>query len=321
MLRRTLIYTIDTTPEQQVSGSGGDNNCAFHLSSMYEATRQAIINRLIAERNRRKFKDIMEIFHLSGENWNQTMHTMLMKFIGGFDNGAAAMNLSRRVTYPIIMRERSSRTAIEALLLGASGLLNLYNAKDEYVAHLKMEYDHLAAKYNIETMELSEWQLSKVRTQSHPTLQLAQLAACYVENEISMNSVTQCRSLDDIYRLFSGHASEYWLKHFIPNYTASDISSRFSKMKSEMLGINFVAQLIYAYGYYTLSPALNDQATELLRGIPAEKNRYITGWNRYSIVAHNAIDSQALIQLSREYCLRRRCHQCPVDRWFRCSQM
>lgn len=320
MLRRALIYTVDTPPDQQTSGGRG-NNCAFHLASMYEATRQTIINRLITERNKRKFKDIMEVFHLSGENWNQTMHTMLMKFIGGFDNGNAAMKLSRRVTYPIIMRERSSRIAIEALLLGASGLLGLYNAKDEYVARLQMEYDHLAAKYDITAMELREWRLSKIHTHNHPTLRLAQVAACYVENEISMNSVTQCRTLDDIYRLFSGHASEYWLKHFIPNYTFDDTSSRFSKMKCELLGINFVAQMIYAYGDYTLSPALNTQATELLRGIPAEKNRYITEWNSYSVVAHNAIDSQALIQLSREYCLRRRCEQCPIDSWFRYTQM
>lgn len=299
------------------SVNGGRNDCPHHLSSMDIATRQTIINQLIEERNRRKYGDIMAVFTAVGGDWNQTMHVMLMKFIGGFDNSKATMKLSHLVPYNIIMRERSSRTAIEALLLGASGLLDLYDPSDDYISRLWQEYYHLAAKYGIQAMRLEEWQLFRVYTSNHPTLRLAQLAACYADSDISMNSVTQCRKLDDIYQLFSGCASKYWLEHLIPDTTLDNGRARFGKMKSEMLGINFVAQMIYAYGYYTHSEALNAQATELLRQIPAERNRYIDEWNSHAQIAKNAIDSQALIQLSREYCHARRCHICPVGKWLR----
>lgn len=316
-MRKALIYTIDTEARDS---NGGIRNCPLLLSSMDDATRKAIIEQLIEERNKRKFGDIMRVFQESGEEWNQTMHTMLLKFIGGFDNGAAAMKLAKRVPYTIIMRERSSRTAIEALLIGTSGLLDLYDPSDGYVNHLWQEYYHLAAKYNLSAMQLEEWQLYRMRTANHPTMRLAQLAACYADSDISMSSVTSCRKLDDIYKLFSGHASDYWLKHLIPDTELDDSRARFGKMKSEMLGINFVAQMTYAYGYYTHSEALHTQATELLKQIPAERNKYIDEWNSYSQVAKNAIDSQALIQLSREYCHAQRCHICPVGKSLRESR-
>lgn len=310
-MRKALIYSIDMTTEH----SGGDiKNCPRLLSSMDDATRKAIIAQLIEERNKRKFGDIMRVFQESGDDWNQTMHTMLLKFIGGFDNAAAAMKLAKRVPYAIIMRERSSSTTIEALLIGTSGLLDLYDPSDGYINRLWQEYYHLAAKYNLTAMQLEEWRLCRVRTPNHPTLRLAQLAACYANGDISMSSVTSCRTLEDIYKLFSGNASEYWLENIIPDTTMDNTRARFGKMKSEMLGINFVAQMIYAYGYYTHSETLHTQATSLLLQIPAECNKYVDEWNTYSRVANNAIDSQALIQLSREYCHAQRCHICPVGK-------
>lgn len=294
-------------------GAGYDSSiCAESLMSADSATRSAIIDHLGIERQRRKSGDIMAIHDSTGGNWNQTMHIMLLKFIGGFDNRDAAMELARRLPHYTIMRERSSKLLVEALLIGASGLLELYSNWDEHIRILKLEYAHLQAKYSIETMPATAWKFVNVNTANHPVLRLAQLAACYVEQEITMSSVVGCKNLDDIYRLFSGHVSEYWLSNFIPNTTMRGGANRFGKMKSELLGINFVSQMIYAYGEYSHSEALMSQATQLLREIPAEDNRYIKIWNSYGKVATTAYDSQALLQLSREYCHRKYCHRCPL---------
>lgn len=300
-------------PQILTSPSEGSGNCIELLSSMDIEHRRKILDTLSSERQERKHKDIVDILRRYNGDWNQTMHTMLLKFIGGFDNGAVAMRLAKHVPYAIIMRERSSKMAIEALLLGTSGLLQLYDHDDEYVMRLREEYNHLCAKYDLTAMDCREWRTSNVRTQNHPTLRLAQLAACYMDSDISMNSITQCRRLADIYKLFSGKASEYWLKHFIPFTIIEDTSASFGKMKCELLGINFVVQMMYAYGCYTHSATLCTQAMELLRSIPAERNRYTEMWNSPTTIATNASDSQALIQLSREYCSRKRCVSCPVN--------
>lgn len=295
-------------------GGAGSNssNCAKILTSIDSATREAIINHLGIERQRRKSGDIMAILDSTGGDWNQTMHIMLLKFIGGFDNRDAAMELARRIPHATIMRERCSKLLIEALLIGTSGLLELYDDRDDYIRMVRLEYTHLAAKYSLEAMPATAWKFVNVQTNNHPVLRLAQLAASYYEQEITMSSVVRCQSLDDIYRLFSGAVSEYWLTHFIPHTTMQGAANRFGKMKSELLGINFVSQMIYAYDNYTHSEALISQATQILKEIPAEDNRYTKLWNSYAKVAVTAYDSQALIQLSREYCHRQYCHRCPL---------
>ncbi|MBR2428662.1 MAG: DUF2851 family protein [Alistipes sp.] len=309
------------TIHQTRSKRDADSSCILTLAHADEHVRRRLLDALWLERQQRKSRDIVAIFDRTGGDWNQTMHTMLLKFIGGFDNGEAAMRLAERVPYAIIMRERSSKGAIEALLLGASGLLSLYDSRDEYVAHLIQEYTHLAIKYNIDAMDADEWRTVRVRMQNHPTLRLAQLAACYMENVITMSSVTSCERVTDIYNLFSGKVSSYWLNHFIPNTIVDEKMARFGKTKCELLGINFVAQMIYAYGNYTHSEALRSQAWRLLASIPAERNIYTESWNTFATIAHNAIDSQALIQLSREYCHAHRCHLCPLSKLEKESSM
>ena len=46
--------------------------------------------------------------------------------------------------------------------------------------------------------------------------------------------------------------------------------------------------------------------------MPAEKNSIIAQWNSYGPLARTAFDSQALLQLSFEYCRERRCEECIV---------
>ena len=112
-------------PQTLTSPSEGSGNCIELLSSMDIEHRRKILDTLSSERQERKHKDIVDILSIYNGDWNQTMHTMLLKFIGGFDNGAVAMRLAKHVPYAVIMRERSSKIAIEALLLGTSGLLQL----------------------------------------------------------------------------------------------------------------------------------------------------------------------------------------------------
>ena len=84
------------------------------------------------------------------------------------------------------------------------------------------------------------------------------------------------------------------------------------QFKSDLMGINFVAQIAFAYGSYTQSNRLIDNATALLEDIPAEDNRYIKAWNSVDAIARNAYESQALLQLSTEYCIKGRCEECPL---------
>ena len=299
-------YTLEQLQAGRMRGA-----CCEHILSLDAIHRIDLFNKLAFERLQRKNNDILEIHRSAGENWNQTFHILLFRVVGGTSNREAFDRLARRVTYHTLMRENSSVESLEALLLGTSGLLELY-AEDDYIRRLRKEFDHLRAKYDIVPMTIDEWQLTRIYPHNHPTLRLVQLAACLRDNMLTMQSATSCRKRSDVYRLFAGRASTSWAERFMPTANKMTITRRIGQFKSDLLGINLVAQIIFAYGNYLQSDTLIDNAIALLEDIPAEDNRYINLWNSLERITHSAYDSQALIQLSTEYCLKRGCEECPL---------
>jgi hypothetical protein len=86
------------------------------------------------------------------------------------------------------------------------------------------------------------------------------------------------------------------------------------RTKTDLLAINLVAQMQFAYSAYTENEKLRSRALSLLEDLPAEKNSIIAQWNSYGPLARTAFDSQALLQLSFEYCRDRKCENCPVGK-------
>lgn len=287
--------------------------CFRHIASLSAFDHNTLIDTLIAERIVRKSREIINIYHRNNGDWTETLHVVLFRFLGGRHNRTATERLAGIVTNHMIMRENSSPQKLEALLLGTAGLLDIYNS-DDYIALLRDEFDHMVTKYDITPMSHEQWQFSGMYHNNHPTLRIAQIAACLHENKISMESITSCTTRRDIYNLFSGRASEYWMQQVLENNNVDSISPRLGSFKSDILGINLVVPMMYAYGTYTESDVLITRAMELLRNIPAEDNRYTRMWSSHIPALKSAVESQAFIQLSTVYCEARRCEDCPLAR-------
>ena len=79
-----------------------------------------------------------------------------------------------------------------------------------------------------------------------------------------------------------------------------------------LLLINSVAPFYYSYGRRKDSEQYCEQAVALLEQLKAENNYIIRGWADCGILVKNAADSQALIQLKKQYCDRRDCLRCRI---------
>ena len=296
---------------EQLKAGAKSMACTEHIKLLREVDFESLLVHLACERLTRKRFDIISIFEERGKNWNETFHIMLFKVLGGMDNHKPMTRLAHIVSNYVLMRENSSIVNLEALLLGSSGLLDLY-PKDDYTHRLRLEFEHFKAKYELQTMKVEEWNLASRYRANHPTLRLAQLAACLHNKEFSIHSALNCRTSRDVYELFRGSASSYWLEHFIPYSNIKASISRIGQFKSDLLGINLIAPLIHAYGNHTHDEELAYNAVYLLEDITAENNRYTKLWFDAGIEPRDAFLSQALIQLSKEYCSRARCEQCPL---------
>lgn len=329
-------YEIEPSARQcydALRAGASRRECAKTIACMEPPYRTSLLTSLLVERLGRKFGDIMKIFEASGEDWNQTFYVMLLRVMGGNQNREAYMSLAGRVNYSMLSREKSSVKKIEALLLGGGGFLFVGSdslgssgygssypgssgsaAKDDYTLMLEDEFRHLAAKYSIVPLKPAVWDISKLRSANFPTVRLAEIAALIAKKDFMLDVMLACRNAVDVDELFGVQASEYWNTHSKPGVEHGISPKRIGRSKTALVGINLVAPLMFTYGKQTGSDELCDRALDVLASLPAEENSKLVGWYSRGCVAESGFDSQALLQLTDEYCTAGLCADCRVGR-------
>ncbi len=285
--------------------------CGSYLRQIGELHRWEIYTHLEYERLNRKYQDIKRLYAETGQNWNQTLFMQFFQVLGDDKNKRTFRKLAERVSYNNILRERNNLMRVEALLLGASGLLESYY-DDHYTLDLKREASYLMRKYNIEPLKASDWVVSRNRPKNHPIIRIAQAAILFSKYDLLLDKVLACKCYTDVEHIFGVEASEYWTTHHIPAKQSDEDVKRIGFVKCNSIAINLVVMIQYAYSHYTLNEELRDQAQNLLEDLDAESNRYITKWKSHGIKPKSAFETQALIQLSTEYCELCNCATCYV---------
>lgn len=229
-------------------------------------------------------------------------------------NRDAFLTLARRVSYRMVLRERASLYAVEAMLIGASGLLDNYR-DDAYTRSLKQDFDYFSRKYEIAPMTGAEWNLRDIRPGQPP-------AAAHRP----AGGVPRIERFPDRLPRRMPHGRGGAPAFFRPKLPTTGTPTTFRRhppascpsasggRSPTLLGINLVSLIQYAYGAYNGNERLRERAFALLEAIPAEENRFMRRWRLYDLRPANAFQSQALLQLATEYCDRRRCAECPVGR-------
>lgn len=305
---------LETRTLERLREDTAQRACADFLAAMDELHFHEILTALAFDRLRYKMRLVETLREECSGDWNQTFYQLYFRTLGDSNNQDAFVELARRVPYKTVLRERTMPHAVEAMLAGTSGLLNLYEL-DAYRLDLLRTYEHLAAKYALEPMEVSAWNLVQIRPANHPLLRIVQAAEFFVQDEFLMNRTMECRTRTEIQRLFGVDAPTYWNVHCLPDANDDPRPKRIGAFKSRMLGINLVAVLQFAYGSYTDDESLHETALKLLETIPPEKNSLTEKWCKQHVPRpKNAFESQALIQLSKSYCRNKRCDECPVAR-------
>ncbi|MFI3323369.1 MAG: DUF2851 family protein [Rikenellaceae bacterium] len=284
--------------------------CGRYLKWIKEIERQEVYSYFEFERLESKYHDIMEYYRTeAGENWNQTIFGYFFKYLGDPRNKHAYMSLAKRIGYNSILRERSNPMRVEALLLGASGLLKDYG-DDLYTLTIKREAEYLMRKYDITPLNASDWNLGRVHPKNNPVLRLAQAATLFTRNDLLLDKILACRCPADIEEIFLVEASEYWTTHYVPSRVSVNEVKRLGYDKCNILGINLVVMLQFAYGSYLSNDLLIDQAQNLIQDLKPEKNYIVDGWRKFGLRPKTAFEGQALIQIGAEYCARSRCKEC-----------
>ncbi len=299
---------------ERLLGSGYSVICGYAMPQVTEMLRFSMLEKSLVERFSEKSKIVLSLLEENGGNWEETTYQWLFYSFGFKTNSKAMLRLAKNLPYRLLKKHGNDRISQEALIFGQSGLLD-YKLFDDYNKSLIREYQFLQTKYTLkERLYSSEWKFMAVRPGNFPTIRLAQLAAVLHQSPNLMSAVLY--EMKDRWRMdeiFTQVVSSYWQTHHQFGKSAGRPSKRtLTPQTLDLLSINFVVPLWYAYGLYLDAPEWQEKCFDFLQQIDAEENNIIRKFNQVGWKAEHAFDSQGMIGLYNNYCINKRCLDCKI---------
>ncbi|HWB64809.1 MAG TPA: DUF2851 family protein [Chitinophagales bacterium] len=285
--------------------------CEGFIVGVQGLTFRNFLDRLLAERLQNKVTQVNEMLAQSGNDWENVAFGMVAAYLGAPLNKEPFLQLARSLPVKIWAKHQSDNLQIEALLFGQAGFLD-EKCDDEYPNQLRREYNYLSRLHQLQPMEKHRWKFLRLRPSNFPTIRLAQLAALLCSEVKLFSRIIDAKNAKDIQAVFDITVSDYWKKHYRFDKPSARVSTKIGKATKDLLLINAVAPVLFAYGKYRDDETYCNKALQLLESCTAESNSIITGWNRVGVKVKNAADSQSLLQLKNEYCNKFRCLECAV---------
>lgn len=282
----------------------------------------SFLSSLLYERLDMRSAQIAQRYEAHDKNWDDALFSTIARNFGFGTNGDAFDEWARRMPFRAVDKHADNLQQIEALFFGQAGLLEedsvptYYKealASDGYFQTLRREYAFLAHKFDLRPMDYTTWRLLGMRPANFPHVRLAQLAMLYHERRISVSKLLAATDKSSLTELLRVGTSPYWDTHYTFASTPSaPTKKRVTDNAVTLLLINSVAPFYYSYGRRKDSEQHCEQAVALLEQLKAENNYIIRGWIDCGLIVKHAADSQALIQLKKQYCDRRDCLRCRI---------
>lgn len=266
--------------------------------------------RLFFERLEKKSRLIWNTFSETLNDWEALLFCLLAKNFGLNNNGETFLKMALSIPFQKIRKESFEVKNLEALFYGRSGLLNNEN-EDVYFQDLKGRWNYLRNKHLLKRIYVEPVQFFRLRPSNFPTIRLSQLANLYHSKPNLFSEVIESKSLAEFYKIFNVSASDYWNEHYQFDRQSHRKEKKLTNTFIDLLLINTVVPLKFAYAAY-VGNDISEEIVQLLSEIPAEKNIIIDKFRDFGIVANNAYETQALLQLKNEYCNKKRCLECGI---------
>jgi hypothetical protein len=271
---------------------------------------------LVIERLQEKSEQIMKIYTETLNDWEETFYRLLSRYFGFRVNTEPFEMLATALPFRIIRRHTDNLFQIEALLFGTAGMLEegLFReaVNDEYYLDLIKEYKILSSKYCLHPLHGWIWKFARLRPANFPTIRISQLAAMLSVTGGLFSKTREAHYINQLRNLFEVTASEYWNDHFVFGKNSRNYPKSTGSQAAEILLINAVVPVIFAYGQFRDSSEIRERAVSFLEEINPEENSIIEEWRSSGIESDSAFISQALIQLRNCYCKKRKCLECRI---------
>lgn len=284
--------------------------CESHISKFSKAKWLAYQERLFIERMELRTQQLGTQLKQLKNNWEAVFFIMLAKGFGLNANGAAFSAMASSIPFKRILQLRNDPLDLEALFMGQAGLL-IPNTTNDYASVLFDRYNFIKTKFNLSPQREKTIQFARLRPPNFPTIRLAQLAQLYHKTGQLFQEIINAPNPETCHLLFKVEAGKYWESHYNFGVSSTPRAKKLTLSFFQLLLLNTILPFRFAYSKYCGNPN-EDSLFEWASKTPAESNHCVHSFKSFEVPVLNAISSQALIHLFKNYCSVKKCLSCQV---------
>ncbi|WP_285826643.1 DUF2851 family protein [Bacteroides acidifaciens] len=289
--------------------------CYPVLASLPKLTVHSWLTALQTERLEQKARLITQRLEHCNNNWEDAFFITLARNFGFGLNGDAFETWAGLLPLRAVDKHRNDLFQIEALFYGLAGLFEdtflKKEQEDEYSLRLCKEFRYLQRKFEFtRVMDATLWRFLRLRPENFPHIRLAQLAYLYQKGDKLFSRLLEAETLSEVRELLTTRTSAYWESHYLFGQTSPHKEKTLGERSKNLIIINTVTPFLYTYGLHKADERMCERAGRFLEELKAEDNHITRAWSNAGLSVATAADSQALIQLRKEYCDKRKCLFC-----------
>lgn len=298
-------------------GKGADTGlpCAEGLKTIPPIYVSDWLTALAVERVFSKSERVTEIADSTGGNWEEAAYITFARALGFGLNSEPFELTARSLPLNVLLKHRDNPLAVEAMIFGQAGLIPDPAIDEEpYVEALRQEYKFMAAKFSLRSPK-PQWKMARTRPQNLPHRRLALLARKICEGFGLMGDLAAALSIERVRDLFDLSLEGFWASHytFAPSQ-AKAFPKVLGKKAVDSLIINVAVPLLHARAAARGDDPAMERALDMLASLPAEENSVVRLFTEAGIPCGDAFASQALVELRRNYCEKKKCIYCRFGR-------
>lgn len=296
-------------------------SCHRIIPSLSSLMVHSWMSALQVERLERKMEDILLRVKRCDGSWEAAYFMTLARNFGFGINGDVFEEWAFNVPLQAVGHHRDNLFQIEAIFMGQAGLLDFNTVPDRYrkdaieegyFKKLCEEYKYLAHKFSLKPIDVKLWRFLRLRPQNFPHIRISQLASLYYRRKVGLSQLLEATDIESAKNVLSTQVTPYWETHYTFGSTSVRNEKNLSAFSLNLLLINTVVPMFFAYGRHKQDDRLCERAFTFLEQLKAENNHIVRMWAQCGLVVQNAGDSQALIQLKTAYCDRKDCLRCRI---------
>lgn len=301
---KQVIVSVPDYVEKKYAGlmaAADVKPCYVSAGLMGKGERYQWLDDLAARRLERKAAEVDNRLRLCETDWEHVFFITMARAFGFGLNADAFEQWARLLPYSGAAKHRDNLFQIKALFLGTAGFLtdnaHQYGIKDW--DRLRNEFLFLSKKFNITPLGRERWKFLRLRPQNFPTLRMEQLARLYSNGHLSLSAAVEATSLRRMRDLL-----------LVEGLRTGSVN---------LLILNGVIPVIYAYGQYRGDIALKQKAVDWLHQLPTENNKFTRLFQSQAFPLANAAQTQGVLQLMTVFCQRKDCLKCGLGECYMCA--